>query len=212
MSKGFLLTFEGPEGGGKTEQSRRLFEYCQSRGIPVVITREPGGDPLASQIREVILSKKNFGMDSLVELFLFLAARRNHALSVLQPSLRQGRLIVCDRFTDSTRAYQGFGHGIDLGTIDHLNSLATGGLVPDLTLLLDISVEQGLARRQGSVVGTNRLDEMDTEFHERVRKGYLLLARNDTRFVVVDAQNSIEEVWESVKEIADKKILPRFQK
>ena len=177
-----LVTVEGVEGSGKSTQCGRLVETLRRRGLDVVLTREPDGTPLGAALRGV------FETDGpppapLTQVFLFMAARQQHLVEVIRPALSRGALVISDRYTDATLAYQGFGQGVDLDTIRDLNALATGGLVPDLTLLLDLEPDIGMAR-----IRDRRLDafeKMDLAFHRRVREGYLEIARTDKRRVVV---------------------------
>ncbi|TFH34115.1 MAG: dTMP kinase, partial [Anaerolineales bacterium] len=144
----YFITLEGPEGGGKTHQAARLVDYLKQRGFDALLTREPGGTPISDQIRKVLGSLDNTAMDPHTEFLLFSAARAQHVQQVIRPHLEKGGVVVCDRYFDSSLAYQGFGHQLDLGTLREVTRFATGGLSPDLTLLLDLPVEQGLERRQ----------------------------------------------------------------
>jgi dTMP kinase len=182
-----FLTLEGPEGGGKTTQARLLADFLRSQGHDVLLTREPGGTPIGDQIRRVLTSLDNAGMDPATEFLLFSASRSQHVHEVIRPHLERGGLVVCDRFFDSSLAYQGYGHGLDLAALRAITAFATGSLTPDLTLLLDLPVPVGLQRRRGSG-GWNRLDAYDQAFHERVRQGYLALAQAEPkRWVTVNA-------------------------
>lgn len=192
---GFLINFEGGEGCGKTSQIPFLVEYLRQRSFGVYPTREPGGTSIGEQIREVIHSLRNTEMHPRTETLLFQAARAQLVEQEIKPSLDKGLIVICDRFFDSTMAYQGFGHGQDIVSINRLVEYATGGLTPDLTILLDVDVETGLKRKKDKAEW-NRLDAYEIEFHQRVRAGYLKMAEADidARWIVVDANNGIEEV------------------
>jgi dTMP kinase len=188
-----FITFEGPEGCGKTTQARRLAAALEAHGRRVCLTREPGGTPIAEQVRGVLLSPDNAGMLPETETLLYLAARAQHTADVIRPALLAGVTVLCDRYTDSTLAYQGHGHGLPLPILRQMDAFATGGLQPDLTIYLDLPVVVGLARKRGAE--WNRLEGQAISFHERVRAGYLaLIEQTPERFVVFDAQRSVEEL------------------
>lgn len=194
----FLVTLEGPEGGGKSTQALLLTEHLKSQGHDVLFTREPGGTEIGDQIRHVIMSLDNKGMSPEAEFLLFSASRAQIVREVIRPHLEGGGLVVCDRFFDSSLAYQGFGHELDLELLRTITSFATGGLVPDLTLLLDLSSELGLARRKGDG-RWNRLDDYDLLFHERVRQGYYRLAEADPdRWIRIDASQSEQQIQDEI--------------
>ncbi|MGB9707046.1 MAG: dTMP kinase [Microgenomates group bacterium] len=173
--RGLLITFEGPEGGGKTFQIEKLAKYLQAEGREVLCLREPGQTQIGEQIRLILLSPKNKEMEPRAETLLFEASRAQLVEEVIKPALAVGKIVLCDRFFDSTTAYQGYGRGLPLEEIERLNMFAAGGLVPDLTILLDVEVEEGLKRRAKSGK-KDRLDEEDLEFYWRVRRGYLKMA------------------------------------
>ena len=180
---GLFITLEGGEGAGKSVQLDALAAELSGQGRNVVTTREPGGTPLGDRLREVLLDLDS-EFDPLAEAMLFAAARAELVSNVIKPALDRGDFVICDRYSDSTVAYQGYASGVDLMSIGQLNQIATGGLLPDLTVLLDLPVEDGLQRSGGS----DRFESEDVAFHERVRKGYLALAEHDTeRWLVVDA-------------------------
>ncbi|MGH7732096.1 MAG: dTMP kinase [Candidatus Eiseniibacteriota bacterium] len=199
---GLFVTFEGGEGSGKSTQIARLAGRLRARGIEPVITREPGGTPLAEGIRELLLDSGR-SPGPLAEAFLMEAARADLVERVIRPALAEGRVVLCDRYDDSTLAYQGAGRGLDPAMLRGWNRAATGGLTPDLTLLFDLDPAQGLERRAGAAGSPNRLDREPPEFHARVRAGYLALARAEPgRFLVLDASLPPEaleqQAWEGV--------------
>jgi dTMP kinase len=190
-----FITLEGPEGSGKTSQLPALAHYLRDTGYEVVVTREPGGTAVGDQIRDVLMSLKNVAIVPRTEILLFLAARAQHVESLIRPALAEDKLVLCDRFSDSTLAYQGYGHKTDLDILRMLLNFSTGGLNPDLTLLLDLPVEIGFERKRDNSAEWNRLDAYDQAFHERVRQGYLALAEAEPeRWVLIDATKSKNEV------------------
>ena len=189
-----FITLEGPEGCGKSSQMPLLEEYLRQQGYDVLATREPGGTSISEQIRAVLSRLDNTEMHSRTEILLFQASRAQLVEQVIRPHLEKGGLVVCDRYADSTLAYQGFGRQHDLEALRRLVDFATGGLKPDLTLLLDIDVEEGL-RRKRNCGEWNRLDALDLEFYQRVRQGYQSLAQEEPgRWVIIDASQSFEQV------------------
>jgi dTMP kinase len=200
---GLFITFEGGEGTGKSTQIARLAARLRPRGLEPVITREPGGTPLAERIRTLLLETSP-PPAALAEALLMEAARAELVAAVIRPALAAGRVVLCDRYDDSTLAYQGAGRGLDATMLRELNRVATGGLVPALTLLFDLDPAAGLARRAGAGEATNRLDREPSDFHARVRARYLeLAAAEPARFVVLNASlppDAIEtKVWEAVE-------------
>ncbi len=194
-----FITFEGPDGSGKTTQLNRLMPVLTAAYPDVIRTREPGGTPIGDQIRTVIMNMKNKSMDPRAEILLFCASRAQLVEELIRPSLAQGKPVLCDRYADSTLAYQGYGHGLDLETLSRLLDFATGGLKPDLTLLFDLPAEAGLRRRLSNHEEWNRMDDYALQFHERVRQGYLTMAASDPqRWVVIDADRSPDEIHEEV--------------
>lgn len=197
---GCFITFEGIEGCGKTTQMKLLSERLSASGVPVVVTREPGGCPISLKIREILLDAENANMVPLTELFLYAAARAQHMAEIIEPGIKAGKVVLCDRFTDATIAYQGFGRRLDLPLIQELNRLATGQVRPDLTVLIDCPVETGLSRAMSRIEAATgareeRFELESVQFHERVRSGYLELAASDAdRFIVVDGAGSMAEV------------------
>ena len=205
-----FITFEGGDGSGKTTQLKALESHLTARGKSCLSTREPGGTSLGELIRQVLLEVGKQPITSPTELFLYLADRAQHIHEVIIPALEQGKIVLCDRHTDSTLAYQGYGRGIDLGLLRSLNDIASQGIKPDLTLLFDCPVEIGLSRtaqRQSQTAsGRNedRFEREKIEFHERVRAGFLELARAEPdRFRIIDAARSAEEVGQEIKNIID---------
>ncbi len=201
---GLFITFEGGEGTGKSTQLERLARRIRSFGIEPLITREPGGTPLAESIRALLLSTGARPPGPLAEALLMVAARADLVETTIRPALDQGRVVICDRYADSTLAYQGGGRGIDLETLRSWNRVATGGLIPDLTLLLDLDPAVGGSRRAAEAGEATRLDREPAEFHRRVRACYLGLAAAERhRFVVVDASKPpdavAERIWTDVE-------------
>ncbi len=189
-----FITLEGPDGCGKTVQSKRLADYLLSQGLEVLMTREPGGTEIGDQIRQVIMSLENRQMDPRTEFLLFSASRAQLVKEVIRPHLESGGVVVSDRFYDSSFAYQGYGHGLSLAELRAITAFATGGLVPDLTLLIDLPAEAGLARRK-SGGHWNRMDAYDLQFHQRVRAAYREMAQGEpARWRTVDGDRSPDTV------------------
>lgn len=196
-----FITLEGPDGSGKSSQLPALADYLRNAGYDLVVTREPGGTPVSDQIRDVLMKMENVSIVPRTEILLFLAARAQHVDDLIKPSLKAGKIVICDRFSDSTLAYQGFGHKTDLTILRQLLNFATDGLVPDLTLLLDVPVNVGFERKWANASEWNRLDDYVETFHQRVRQGYLTLAKEESaRWVVIDASQSKEEVQSAMRE------------
>ena len=194
-----FLTFEGLDGSGKSTQLRHASNWLTDREIEHTVTQEPGGTPIGQAIREVFLDHKWAEVDGTVETLLIFASRRQHLLEVINPALEAGRHVLCDRFTDSTFAYQGYGRGVASDLLQRVDDLATGSKIPDQTLLFDLPADQARRRgqsvsRQGEPGGVDRLDAEDLAFYERVRDGYLQLAREATdRYLVLSSAGSIEQ-------------------
>ncbi|MDH3229229.1 MAG: dTMP kinase [Alphaproteobacteria bacterium] len=183
-----FITLEGGEGGGKSTQSRRLAAWLGTAVGEVVLTREPGGSPGAEQIRSLLVDGDVRRWDALSEALLHFAARRDHLVATILPALARGAWVLSDRFADSTMAYQGYGHGVDRSVLAELYRICVGALKPDLTLILDLPVEEGLARAVGRAAGEDRYERMDRDFHERLRQGFLEIARKEPeRCAVIDA-------------------------
>lgn len=195
MNKGLFITFEGADGCGKTTQMNLLKDYLVQNGYEVVLTREPGAKGLGEQLREILLNYDGEVADR-CESFLFLADRAQNIETIVIPAIKQGKIVLCDRHIDSTVAYQGYGRGLDLDEINYLNNIATGGIKPDLTYVFDVDVETS-AKRVGDE--KDRMESAGKEFFNRVRNGYLELAKKEPqRIKVIDSTRSIEEVFQNV--------------
>lgn len=201
--KGRFITFEGVEGSGKTTQISTSAERLRRLGWTVLETREPGGTSVGEQIRDVMLNRGNQQLTALTEVFLVMAARAQHVEEVVRPALAGGAVVLCDRFVDSTLAYQGYGRGLDIRALRRLNRLATAGLTPDMTLVFDVPVTVGLQRRRAHRE-VNRLDMESIAFHERVRKGFLQLVREEPRRMkIVKAGGTQEEISDAVADLIE---------
>lgn len=202
---GFFITLEGGEGTGKSTQIRILAEKLVKSGREVVITREPGGTPEAEKIRNLLVHRDGGDWTPVAEVLLLFAARAMHVEKLIKPALAAGKIVISDRFTDSTRAYQSYGHGLDPGIVESINETALEGFAPDLTLILDIPVEIGLQRSgkrlSAEASGEDRFEKLDVGFHERLRQGFLDIARREPRRChVIDASGSIEAVAARIEE------------
>ena len=199
-----FVTFEGLDGSGKSSHLRRASAWLTERGIPHLVTHEPGGTPLGDALRALFLDPRWGTVDGIVELLLVFASRRQHLLEVIEPALAAGRHVLCDRFTDSTRAYQGWGRGVPLDVIDQVDRLATGGRTPDRTLLFDLPADKARARGHSPARqerGTaDRLDAEALDFYERVRQGFLAMAKGDPRFRVISSAGLFQATEERVRE------------
>jgi dTMP kinase len=208
MQRGRFITFEGIDGCGKTTQFRMLAQWLRDRGKDVVETVEPGGTAIGQQIRRILLDPASADIQPRAELLLYFASRAQNVDRVIRPALESGRIVLCDRFTDSTLVYQGCGRGLDEDVVRDLDRIACRGLKPDVTFLIDIDLETSLirARRRNERVGPaeSRIDEEGVAFHERVRQGYLALAQAEPeRIVVIDGAASISEVGQRIRESLD---------
>lgn len=204
MKRGQFITLEGCEGVGKSTNLQFIEQCLRERGIDVVVTREPGGTPLAEEIRELVLAKRNEKVNALAELLLIFAARAQHLQEIIVPNLQAGRWVLCDRFTDATYAYQGRGRGLNKGEVEQLEQLVQGELRPNLTILLDIDIEQGLQRadERGEL---DRFESEPREFFQTVRDAYLTRARREPdRFMIVDAAPPLVEVQAAIKQALEK--------
>ncbi|MBQ4114212.1 dTMP kinase [bacterium] len=198
MAKGLFITFEGGDGCGKTTQIKLLDEYLRNKGYKTLLTREPGSKGLGVKLREILLNYDG-EVSPTCESFLFLADRAQHVDCIIKPAIDEGVIVLCDRHTDSTVAYQGYGRGLDLAQINMLNKIATGGLKPDLTIVLDVDVETSQAR-----VGQekDRMESAGIEFFKRVRQGFLEIARQEPeRVKVIDSKQSIQEIHAKILEL-----------
>jgi dTMP kinase len=197
-----FITFEGIEGCGKSTQACLLRDFLQNRGKEVVLTKEPGGSRLGLELRRILLSVENQDLSEEAELFLYLADRAQHTHSVISPALKAGKVVISDRFTDSTIVYQGYGRGIDPDILNQLNIMAVKGILPDITFLLDLPVEAGLKRaldrniQKNLTMSEGRFEAESLEFHKKIRQGYLTWADlNKNRFVVVDASRDVNTIF-----------------
>ena len=206
-----FITFEGPDGSGKTTQAQLLYEYLQERGYPVFLTREPGGTGIGDQIREVLHSLENTEMLPQTEILLYSASRAQLVGQIIRPHLARGEIVLCDRYADSTLAYQGYGHGLDLQVLRVITAFATSGLKPDLTIYLDIDVEEGLRRKlaahQTGEAEWNRMDQQETAFHRRVRQGYLQMAAAEPeRWVVIEGTQPVDVAQRTIRAKVEAKL------
>jgi len=208
---GFFITFEGIEGCGKTTQIRLLAKGLKEGGREVVLTREPGGTEIGERIRAVLLDASSCGMSPITDLMLYGAARNQHVREVIRPALERGAVVLCDRYADATTAYQGAARRIDVKTIDEVHRVATEGVWPQLTLLLDMPASEGLSRARErnlheDIAGReDRFEREELDFHERVRSGYLAIAKREpSRVVIVDAGRSIEDMQAKIASVVEK--------
>ena len=197
-----FITFEGPEGSGKSTQIKLAHHFLKGQNVPVLLTREPGGTLIGDQIRETVHHVKNTQMSSVAELLLYSASRAQLVAELVQPSLDKGMVVLCDRFADSTLAYQGYGRNLDLTMLQDITRYATQGLQPDLTMLFDIDVQAGINRRTVGGEEMNRLDLESIQFHERVRAGYQqLVAAEPERWICIEANRPIDDIQKDVQDI-----------
>ncbi len=197
---GLLITFEGPDGSGKTTQIRRLADHCRSRGFSVVQTREPGGTPISEKIRSLILDVESAGMSDVTEALLYAASRAQHVSQVIRPALERGDIVLCDRFVDSSIAYQGYGRGLGSGVAE-INAFAVQGLEPDLTFFLDLEPDQGLKRIRAKS-SFDRIEKETADFHRKVYEGYCALRmQNAHRYKVMDGALDEEELAVRIRQI-----------
>lgn len=203
MKKGLFIVFEGGEGSGKSTMIDKVYEWLRECNYDCIKTREPGGISIAEQIRQVILNKENTDMDSRTEALLYTAARRQHLVEKVIPALENGQVVLCDRFLDSSLAYQGFARGIGIDEIYEINKFAIGDCIPDISILFDISPEVGMERiNKNSQREVNRLDLESLDFHNKVREGYDIVYKNNKdRMVKINAEEPIDKVFDNVKNI-----------
>jgi dTMP kinase len=209
-TKGTFITFEGIDKCGKTTQARRLVENLTHAGHKVVFTREPGGTAISEQIRDIVLHWKAEGMTRWTELFLMIASRAQHTEKVILPALDEGKVVICDRYSDSTVAYQGYGRGLALDTIADLNRIATLGLTPDLTILIDISVKEAVRRHGRPSLFDEPIERQEIVFYEHLREGFLSLLQLDPdRFLVIDGTQRIDRIEAEIEQIVVEKLKVR---
>jgi dTMP kinase len=207
--QGMFITFEGIEGSGKSTQIVMLANHLSAQGRQVTLTREPGGTAIGDQVRKILLDPENTALDPKAELLLYAAGRAQHLAELIAPELGEGKIVLCDRFSDATLAYQGYGRGLDRAMIRSLDRIVTNGLRPDLTVLLDIDAKAGLARARGrnqrsGLEAEARFENEKLAFHQRVREGYLELAREEPgRFRVIDALPEPETIQDRLLKIVD---------
>ncbi|HTK83429.1 MAG TPA: dTMP kinase [Bacteroidota bacterium] len=201
-----FITFEGIDGSGKTTQALLLVERLKSSGKTVVFLREPGGTTVSEKIRAILLDKQHLDLGQRTELLLFSAARAQLVDDVICPAIRSGNIVVCDRFYDSTTAYQGYGRGLNLEDVRSINRIATSGTVPDLTLLIQVAIQEIQRRRQSAGVADDRMESSGKEFYSRVQQGYDALASTEKRVVVVDGMRSAEEIHQDIWNIVSKRL------
>ncbi len=202
---GLFITFEGPDGSGKTTIAALVAEALKNKGIDVVLTREPGGIEIAEQIRKIILDPKNTAMDERTEALLYAAARRQHLIEKVLPALKENKIVICDRFVDSSLVYQGVGRGIGIDKVYEMNLFAIEGIMPDFTIFFDIDPKLGLERTKKDDKRTlDRLDLEDLTFHQKVYDGYMeVVERFKERIICIDASKSIEEVKNNVMDLIE---------
>jgi dTMP kinase len=194
-----FITFEGGEGSGKSTQIQYLKDFLSGQGVPVLLTREPGGSPGAEMLRKLLVEGEPGLWDGVSEALMHFAARRDHVVRTIRPALERGEWVLCDRFVDSTIAYQGYGHGLSLDVIESLRAVSIGDFAPDLTLILDASIETGLGRAAARGEDGDRYERMDRQFHQRLRDGFLSIAEAEpTRCRLIDAEADIETVRDEI--------------
>jgi dTMP kinase len=197
MKRGLLITFEGPDGSGKSTQISMLKEYLSSRGFEVVFTREPGGTKISENIRDMVLDNKNSEMSAMCEALLYAAARAQHVGEVIRPAIEDGQIVICDRFVESSIVYQGIGRNLGIDRVRMINDAATEGLKPDITFMLTIPYEEGL-RRKAKQKTFDRLENSGDDFHRRVFEGYMQLANSAEYIRVIDAHKDVIEVHSAI--------------
>jgi len=208
LKRGIFITLEGPEGCGKSTHARLLYDFLRKSSYKCLLTREPGGTKAGEEIRRMLLHSDGVKMSDLTELFLFEAARSQIVGEVIKPSLAKGMVVVCDRFSDATICYQGYAGGVEIASIEALNRIATGGLAPDLTILLDIDTSVGLERAKGK--GVDRMEKKESAYHKRVRAGYLKLAKKYPRRIkVIKVMATVEETQNLVRQEVERVVRGR---
>lgn len=203
MNRGLFITFEGGEGTGKTTQVSLLEEFLIHKGYEVLITREPGGTSIGDQIRQILLDSKNSDIKPLTELLLYAASRAQHIQEKIEPAIKQGHIVLCDRFTDATLAYQGYARNLNRELISQLNHIATSGRNPDLTILMDgqpeICIRRAIERMENQIEDESRFEKESLDFHHKVRQGYLEIAMEDPeRIKIIDCLDSVENIYHKI--------------
>jgi dTMP kinase len=202
-----LITFEGLDFSGKTTQIKLLVEKLKSFGNDVIVVREPGGTPISEKIREILLDKKNLEMTQVAEILLFSAARNQLVNQVLKPALEAGKVVICDRYYDSTTAYQGYGRGVNLDDVKRINKIATLGIVPDITFFVDIPIDEIKRRIEIAKSSTDRMESSGDNFYERVRKGYFEIAEGEPeRFHIMDGLKNVETIHDEIWKVVNDKM------
>ena len=202
-----FITFEGLDFSGKTTQANLLVERLKQRGNDVVFLREPGGTKISEKIREILLDKQHLEMNERAELFLFSAARTQLVSEVILPALQRGMIVLCDRYDDSTTAYQGFGRGLNLDQIKTINAMATAGTTPDLTVLVDIDIDEITRRQKAAGISSDRMESSGHQFYEQVRAGYLTIASSEPkRFVVINGMRPMEEIHNEIWNVVQQRL------
>lgn len=200
MSSGLFITVEGTDGSGKTTQIQLMKQYLENRGYQVILTREPGGTQVSEKIRDLVLDKENSDITPITEMILYAASRAQHVSQLIKPALEEGKVVICDRFVDSSYAYQGFGRNIDLKAIADVNRIAVNGIIPDITFFLDIDVETAIMRRVAATEA-DRIEQEKLDFHKNVYEGYKKLSvLYPERIKTIDAQRTVEEIADEIKE------------
>ena len=206
-SKGVFITIEGSDGAGKSTQAKRLASYLQEKGYDIVLTREPGGTDISEKIRQILLDAANQQLDFKTEVLLYAASRNQLLQEVIVPALKQGKIVISDRFVDSSIAYQGYGRSLDLELVKRINGLIVEGFMPDLTILLDVATEVGLARNRVSHKVKDRMESEEKAFYTRVYQGFKALAVDDKRFVVIEGNQEQDQVFRQIVAAVEKKLL-----
>jgi dTMP kinase len=198
-----FISLEGMDGAGKTTQFNLLRGHLESKGYDIVVTREPGGTPISEKIRDVILDKENMGMNAMCEALLYAASRAEHVDKVIKPALKEGKIVLCDRYVHSSIAYQGYGRQLGADVVAKINDNAIVGIMPDVTFILMLSPESVHDRLNKSGRDHDRLEREDVEFFKRIHRGYTELAQKDTRILLIDASNTIENIASIISESVD---------